>query len=290
MRSPAETAALARGTRQVAVRRYGVAEQTAQDDSVVIEEPLQIQLAWPGGERNIAITMRTPGNDTELALGFLLTEGIIVPGDIVAAGESPDLPGSPGEPDSPEADDNTVCIRLTARPPLELLHERNFYISSSCGICGKTAMQAVKLRSGRDSADDAMQITPAALLSLPTALLQRQTLFAGTGSIHAAAAFDSNGQVQRVFEDVGRHNAVDKVIGAALLAAEIPLQGVGIFVSGRAGFELVQKAVMAGSPLLAAVGAPSSLAIELAWEAGLTLVGFLRDGRFNVYSCPDRIR
>jgi len=260
------------------VRRYAGAAATPADDIIAIEAPLQITLEWPGGSKPLAVTMRTPGADADLALGFLWGEGILHPGstvrEVIATGAD-------------ESDGSEVRVVLDADPPAALLaQERNTYLTSSCGICSKAALDAVRVRAAFGSPVQRFCITSAVLHGLPQQLSQGQALFAGAGSVHAAALFDAAGKLETVGEDVGRHNALDKVVGAAYAAGRLPLFERGVAVSGRASFELVQKAHMAGIRLLAAVGAPSSLAIELAWEADMTLVGFLRDGRFNVYSAP----
>jgi FdhD protein len=277
-------------SRQVPIRRIGAGGLHAGEDNVAVEEPLEICLAWPEpdlpergdtrqGGRNIAVTMRTPGNDAELAVGFLFTEGILqsfsqVAG-IVAAADSA----------------NRVTVALHARPHLDAMQlARNFYITSSCGVCGKASIEAIRTHAQFPPGGETFAIRADCLLQLPAELEAQQAVFKGTGSIHAAALFDKNGLESSVYEDVGRHNAVDKLIGAALMSGRIPLADHGLLVSGRASFELVQKARMAGCAMLAAVGAPSSLAIDLAWDAGMTLIGFLRDGRFNVYAGPARIR
>ena len=265
------------GSVEVPVRRAGAAG--SESDAIAVEEPLLIRLEWPGGERAIAVTMRTPGNDAELAAGFLFGEGMLP-----AAAAGIDVTAS-----TEEAGD-VVTVSLREPPGNDLLkHERNFYMTSSCGICGKAALEAVRTRAGFELEAAGFAINGSGVNGLPAALLSHQALFAGTGSIHAAGLFDAAGNVVSVYEDVGRHNAVDKLIGRAWLDGDVPLADHGIVVSGRASFELVQKACMAGCPVLAAVGAPSSLAVELAWEAGMTLVGFVREQRFNVYSVPARI-
>jgi len=270
---------------RVSVRRMpGRAEQ---QDYLVVEEPLELVLRYSHRnddsndysgelvEKTIAITMRTPGNDTVLAAGFFFTEGVIESAaDIVAI----------------DAAENRVVVSLRAEliPDLKLL-ERHFYTSSSCGVCGKTSLEALRAVAPYSLPQSGFAIAEAALCQLPAALLSGQGAFSATGSAHAAALFDDNGNLTAVYEDVGRHNALDKLIGNALLSGELPLHDKGVLLSGRAGFELVQKTRMAASPLLVAIGAPSSLAVDLAWESGMTLAGFLRSTGFNVYACPDRI-
>ncbi|MCP3999496.1 MAG: formate dehydrogenase accessory sulfurtransferase FdhD [Gammaproteobacteria bacterium] len=256
------------------------------DDIVAVEEPLAIRLTWPELDnakyviRDIAVTMRTPGLDEELALGFLFTEGIILSADQVV------------QVTRPVGDDanNIILIELNDVPALPAGRlERNFFITSSCGICGKASIDAVRTHAQFDVRGDEFMMPAEVLATLPKLLARGQDTFAGTGSVHAAALFSSVGLCSEVYEDVGRHNAVDKLMGANLCAGRLPLWNMGLFVSGRSSFELVQKARMAGCAMLAAVGAPSSLAVELAWESDMTLVGFVRDGRFNVYAGPARI-
>lgn len=266
------------GSARVAVRRHGAAGDDS--DEVVVEEPLLISLQWPGGSKAISVTMRTPGHDAELACGFLFGEGLLAThADITSVHVAEDT-----------SEGSSVTVSLARQPDPELLRqERNFYMTSSCGVCGKAALDAVRTRSEYDIAATEWQVSASLIRSLPARLLEDQALFAGTGSIHAAGFFAADGQFLSVYEDVGRHNAVDKLVGAALTAGGIPAADRGMLVSGRASFELVQKACRAGCPMLVAVGAPSSLAVELAWEAGMTLAGFVREDRFNVYSAPARI-
>ncbi len=264
---------------QVAVRSVGAGNDRDHDE-VVVEEPLLIRLAWPGGDQAVSVTMRTPGSDAELALGFLFGEGILPAHTVVTDVQT----------DSRQAQGDSVTVRLAAEPdPALTAAERNFYMTSSCGICGKAALEAVRTRSAYNVEPDSLAVSAATLQRLPGELIERQAVFADTGSNHAAALFDVNGLRGAAMEDVGRHNALDKLIGRAYVEGRLPLSSFGIVVSGRASFELVQKACMAGSPILAAVGAPSSLAVDLAWEAGMTLVGFIRADRFNVYAAPDRV-
>jgi len=266
------------GKARVAVRCVGLAEDRDEDE-VAVEEPLLIRLAWPGGSQAVSVTMRTPGADAELALGFLFGEGILRPDARITGVDV-------------SSEDQGACIEIGVdEDPGELLtdQQRNFFMTSSCGVCGKASLEAVRTRSDYLLTDNAFQVNAKVLQELPAQLMAGQELFAGTGSIHAAALFDADGLSGQVYEDVGRHNALDKLIGSAFRTGALPLANAGIVVSGRASFELVQKACMAGSPMLAAVGAPSSLAVELAWESGMTLVGFMRDERFNIYSSPARV-
>ncbi len=269
----------------VPIRRTGPQGSVTAEDHVAVEEPLEIRVAWPdsgGGqvERSIAVTMRTPGNDAELALGFLFSEGLLRSIDAVTEVHT----GMEG------IWQNRVTVELRSDPQLDSARlERNFYVTSSCGVCGKASLEAVRTVSIFPPGTMAGRLSAGTLLALPRQMQSLQKVFSGTGSIHAAAVFGADGRIDHVFEDVGRHNALDKLLGDRFRAGALPLNDCGLLVSGRASFELVQKARMAGCPLLAAVGAPSSLAIELAWDADITLVGFLRDGRFNVYSCPARV-
>lgn len=261
---------------------------TATTDAVVVEEPLEIRISYgePGRRRtdSLAVTMRTPGHDAELALGFLLTEGLIGSAHDVA--EIQEIPATAGD----EPHDNRLLVSLHPQVKFDMSRvERHFYTSSSCGICGKASIEQVRAVSCYYPQQGQPVVTAGILNRLPQTQRLAQSLFEATGGIHAAALFDDAGQLLLLREDVGRHNALDKLIGAAMMKYWLPLRRHIVLVSGRAGFELVQKCAMAGIPVLAAVGAPSSLAVELAEETGMTLVGFLRDERFNVYSCPERV-
>lgn len=279
--------------RRFKIRRIGrdaatPAGAAAEDDAVATEEPLEIRLGYtaPGGERrerSISVTMRTPGKDLELAAGFLFTEGIVRGrADIDSIG--------PCGPPAANGLVNVVRVELAPTVAVDLDRlERHFYTSSSCGVCGKSSLEAVAVQGRFDLHDVDGTFSRAALGALPDALRSQQAVFAQTGGLHASGLFDAGGRIELVREDVGRHNALDKLIGAKLLDDALPLTRFGIVVSGRASFELMQKAMMAGCPLLAAVGAPSSLAVELAEEFGMTLIGFLRPDRFNIYARPDRV-
>jgi FdhD protein len=236
--------------------------------------------------------MRTPGEDAELASGFLFTEGIIRSADEIKEirhcglkiGRQSNLIDRAAALNS-----NTIRVDLADGVAVELKNlERHFYTTSSCGVCGKSSIEALHTNASKLAADD-LKIDPETIHSLPVQLRGSQSIFDQTGGLHASALFTVNGELDIVREDVGRHNALDKVIGAKLLAGELPLSNKILLVSGRASFELVQKAVMAGIPILAAVGAPSSLAVELAKEFGMTLIGFVRDESFNVYSGNARV-
>lgn len=252
------------------------------EDLLAVEEPLEIQLSyWDSGrflQKSISVTMRTPGHDDELAVGFLLTEGIIQHSNQVKRTQL--------EP----ADENKINIMLqeNAAPVLGSA-ERNFYTTSSCGVCGKASIEAIKAVSPFPRTEDEIQLDASIVIRLPELLRQQQEVFAQTGGLHAAALFDLQGCFLQMREDVGRHNALDKLIGHALIAGQLPLHNVVLLLSGRASFELVQKAVMAGIKVIAAVGAPSSLAVSLATEHGITLIGFLRNERFNIYCGTQRI-
>ncbi|MFE7844086.1 formate dehydrogenase accessory sulfurtransferase FdhD [Microbacterium sp. NPDC057407] len=260
-------------------------------DTLVVEEPLEIRVA---GEP-LAVTMRTPGNDVELAAGFLVSEGIIAHGGqlrsaIHCGGPGTGAIGALGDP----ATGNTynvldVALAAGVRLP-DASVARNFYTTSSCGVCGKASIDQVATVSEYETATDASPVAGALLLGLPDRLREHQAVFGKTGGLHAAALFDAaTGDLLVVREDVGRHNAVDKVVGWAVLGDRLPLRGTVLQVSGRASFELVQKAAMAGIPILSAVSAPSSLAVELAEASGITLAGFVRGTSMNLYARPDRV-
>ena len=283
----AQDFAALKSVKRLQIQRIG-ADAGTFDDVVATEEPLEIRLAYtrPDGQRaqqSISITMRTPGNDGELAVGFLLSEGII-------AG-APDVDAvAPCGPPAANGLINVVRVDLAAGVAVDLGRlERHFYTSSSCGVCGKASLEAVAVQGRYNLHGSSLQVSARVLGSLPERLREQQSVFERTGGLHASGLFDAQGQVHVSREDVGRHNALDKLIGQALFKDEIPLGEYGVVVSGRASFELMQKAMMAGIPMLAAVGAPSSLAVEFAEEFGMTLVGFLKADKFNVYSRPDRI-
>jgi FdhD protein len=253
-----------------------------RSDFLAVEEPLEIRIGWEADGRRVrrpvSITMRTPGDDSELAVGFLFTEGIIA------------------EPD--QVTDVVNCtggnrVRVELRPGTEVnvsLLERHFYMSSSCGVCGKASLESVHVSPRVRCETGAPVIESAIICRLPATLRSAQQVFNQTGGLHAAALFNSTGELICLREDVGRHNALDKVIGSQFLAGHTPLLNYVLLVSGRASFELVQKAAVAGIPIIAAVGAPSSLAVDLARKHGLTVLGFVRESQFNVYSGNERIR
>ena len=257
-------------------------------DQLAVEEPLEIRLAHGAADereqRSIAITMRTPGHDAELAAGFLLTEGIIRNRD--------DLESIRpwGAMVGPQQLQNVVRVELRPDIDVDLKRlERHFYTTSSCGVCGKTSIAALETVHAPELLDDKPRVSAAVIHRLPRQLRAAQAVFDRTGGLHAAGLFDAEGNLLALREDVGRHNAVDKLIGSQLLAGNLPLLDKGIIVSGRASFELMQKALMAGIPLLVAVGAPSTLAVQLAERFKMTLVGFVRDERFNTYAGARRI-
>jgi FdhD protein len=241
---------------------------------------MEIRAGGPGQEaRAVAVTMRTPGGDYELAVGFLFTEGLIAPGDVQRVAYCDDLGDE-------EQRYNVVTVTLGRAFDHDLLR-RNFYSTSSCGICGKAALEDVEVRCAPVAAGTEVRVS--VLVSLPDALRAKQRVFDRTGGLHAAGLFTPAGGLITLREDVGRHNAVDKVIGEQLLAGNVPLGDHVLQVSGRASFEIVQKAAVAGIPVVSAVSAPSSLAVDAAERFGLTLVGFVRDGRCNVYAHPERV-
>ena len=254
---------------------------SSRSDLLAIEEPLQLCLnGFP-----LSITMRTPGSDLDLATGFLFTEGII---DDV--GQILLMRAESGEDDSENSGDR-VTIRLRPEVAIDPARiRRNFYTSSSCGVCGKLAIGAIEVRPARPMRQSGPQFHADLIYRLPDLLRCAQDTFDRTGGLHAAGLFSPEGSLLGLREDVGRHNAVDKLIGFALRDGTVPLGDSLILVSGRAGFELVQKSVMAAIPVLAAVGAPSSLAVKMAQRFGMTLVGFLRGERFNIYSGNWRIQ
>ena len=258
----------------------------AQDDAIAVEEPLEIQLVSGSGKdrkrSSLAITMRTPGADWELSMGFLFTEGIIPNRAAIIDWQYPNRLGK-------SAMNNVIEIHLDPALDIDLQRlERHFYTSSSCGVCGKTSIDMVTQHINFLLSSSSPKLNPDLFYSMPDQLRSKQAHFSQTGGIHGAGLFNHQGKCLLCFEDVGRHNAMDKLIGAALLQEELPLAEKIVLVSGRASFELVQKALMAGIPVMAAVGAPSSLAIELAKAHGMTLIGFLKAGSFNVYTGKQR--
>jgi len=270
------------------ITRISGTSEKAQNDLLAVEEPLEIRLGYEkAGKRlssSISITMRTPGEDAELAKGFLFTESIITdPGDIAFVKPC-------GTPSAHGGIDNVIRVELESGVDVDLDRlQRHFYTTSSCGVCGKASLDALRVAGAKALPTADASFSRQILSAVPARLRAAQKTFEETGGLHAAAAFDADGELVVLREDVGRHNAVDKVIGALLSEGRLPAGDCGLIVSGRASFELMQKALMAGMPLLAAVSAPSSLAVELAREFNLTLVGFLRGDTFNIYSGEERI-
>ena len=254
--------------------------RSERPDTLATEEPMEIRVGGPGEEAvQVAVTMRTPGADYELAVGFLFTEGLIAPGDVSRVAYCDDLGGE-------EQRYNVVTVTLGQAFEHERLH-RNFFATSSCGICGKAALDDVEVRCAPVAPGP--QVPASVLVALPDLLRGKQRVFDRTGGLHAAGLFTPGGELVSLREDVGRHNAVDKVIGEQVLGGRVPLPGHVLQVSGRASFEIVQKAAVAGIPIVAAVSAPSSLAVEAGKRFGMTIVGFVRDGRLNVYTHPERV-
>ncbi|WP_353717975.1 formate dehydrogenase accessory sulfurtransferase FdhD [Dyadobacter sp. 676] len=264
------------------ITRINGTEAETLDDQLAVEEPLEIQIAFQSAGRkerkSISVTMRTPGDDRELAAGFLFTEGIIH-----SKSQIDDISQSP-------FDENRVIVTFSAgfEPKLGSL-ERNFYTTSSCGVCGKASIDAIKTKSVYANAQEGWVLKKDLLYQLGEQIVRHQNTFETTGGLHASALFDVSGQFLMLREDVGRHNALDKVIGTALLADQLPLHKHILLLSGRASFELIQKATMAGIGMIAAIGAPSSLAVQLAEESGITLAGFLKKDKFNIYTGYHRI-
>jgi FdhD protein len=264
--------------RSYPIHRVDGGDARADVDRVTVEEPLEIRV---GGE-TLAVTMRTPGHDFELAAGFLVAEGVVSRAEEILRIEHC------REVRSPDEEGNVVIVRTSAPAAGALDRARRLTLTtSSCGLCGKGSIEAV--RGSFPRIPDGVALDPAVLAALPDRLRREQAAFRETGGLHAAGIFSLTGEPKVVREDVGRHNAVDKAIGALFLSGEVPLSESVLLVSGRASFEIVQKALAAGIPIVAAVSAPSSLAVDLARDSGMTLVGFLRGGEFNVYSGADRL-
>jgi FdhD protein len=290
-----------RAIHQVPIEKIsGLTSRRAQD-TVAVEEPLEIQLAYgtPGtrSAKSISVTMRTPGHDFDLAAGFLMTEGVVRdPNDIdhivYAAGSISELPAAEEQSQNSlpyQPTKNVVRVELAPGVVVSLANlERNFYTTSSCGICGKASLLALQTVCP-PRRENTFRIDADVLYKLPDRLRESQTLFNRTGGIHGAALFNASGNLLAVREDVGRHNAVDKLLGAEFLADRTPLSNALLLLSGRASFELLQKALMGGVPMVAAVGAPSSLAVQVAKDFDITLVGFLRDNHCNVYNGAEHI-
>lgn len=262
-------------------------DNVESSDSLAIEEPLEIRLEYgPSNDRqirNVSVTMRTPGNDAELAIGFLFTEGILKQHKDVLTSDHCYIACA-------ENKENVIKVSLKEDVIPDLHNtERNFYTTSSCGVCGKASIGAIRTVRTFDNMESDNSVSVEMLYKLPEILSHYQHVFTATGGLHASALFNSSGELLLSREDVGRHNALDKLIGAALNGDMLPLNKHILLLSGRASFELVQKAAMAGINIIAAVGAPSSLAVQLAEEFNITLIGFLRGRRFNIYTAPGRV-
>lgn len=276
------------GSSAIDIQKSRHGRRTALPDAVAVEEPLEIRLGYstPDGRalRSLSITMRTPGDDRALAAGFLYTESIIHAAADIAGIEA----CGPPAPDS--GNHNVVRVELAPRVTVDLGRlQRHFYTTSSCGVCGKASLDALRV-TGLEAFEEGRPSFPEAVITaMPDRLRAAQRTFDETGGLHAAGAFDTTGKLVAVAEDVGRHNAVDKLVGRLLLDQALPASTLGLIVSGRASFELVQKALVAGMPLLAAVSAPSSLAVALAREFDMTLIGFLRGDNFNIYAGESRL-
>jgi FdhD protein len=265
--------------REFAVRRHILAGELAhQVDQLAVEEPLEIVLRFRRRttlvRKPVSITMRTPGQDQELAIGFLYTEGIVHEQNAIEEIE--------------QGADSSVTITVRGNLDLKRL-ERHFYTSSSCGVCGKSSLEALQINREIHLDPSRPKHAVEFLVQTPRLVREKQSIFQRTGGLHAAAFFDPEGNLLRICEDIGRHNAVDKLIGGELLAGRTDFSDLLLFVSGRAGFELIQKSIMSGVPFMAAVGAPSSLSVELARSYGSTLIGFLRENRLNLYSGVGRV-
>jgi FdhD protein len=270
---------MARPVSSVRLQKIRHSSAESCDDQLATEEPLELRVRGPSlASTPISVTMRTPGHDAELAVGFLVTEGLVR--------ERADLDDAGSESAISVGPSNVVTVAL--RRDLDLARfQRNFYAASSCGICGKTSLD--HLDAGAELLGPGLVVSRSVLLGLSERLRDAQAIFAATGGLHATGAFDPRGELLLLREDIGRHNAMDKVIGRFFLDGRLPLADTILLASGRLSFELVQKAAMAGVPILCAISAPSSLAVRAAERLGMTLVAFLRDDAFNVYSCPERI-
>lgn len=276
----------AKSTIQLPVTKVYTSLNTTMADTLAIEEPLEIRLEYGCQSdrvvQNISVTMRTPGNDAELAIGFLFTEGIVK--------HKTDIEGVKPLFTCAGDKENIIVVKLKDGVIPELKNaERNFYTTSSCGVCGKGSIDAIRTVSIYGDAVNESKVSAEILHTLPDVLAENQEVFSYTGGLHACALFDLTGNLVMVREDVGRHNALDKLMGAAWNNNNLPLAEKVLLLSGRASFELIQKAAMAGIKIVAAVGAPSSLAVELAHEFNITLIGFLRNHRFNIYTGAERV-
>jgi FdhD protein len=265
---------------QTATRLWRVDGERSEerDDRLATEEPLEIRLAWGEDRRStVAVTMRTPGADAELAAGFLFAEGVIDHYERIRRIAPV------------EGEENVVEVALADGPePVLQSLDRHFFATSACGVCGKAGLEALRFRVPRPLPPGPV-VDPAVIRALPDRLREAQGLFAATGGLHAAGLFDTNGELRALREDVGRHNALDKLLGWSLASGLLPLHNHLVLVSGRSSYEILQKCLVAGVPVVSAVSAPSSLAVELAQGFGITLIGFLRGSRFNIYSHPERV-
>lgn len=269
-----------RAAARVRVVAFRDGEPIERDDRLAGEEPMAIRVAGPGQEPvDVAITMRTPGHESELALGFLHSEGLITYGDVDRV--------ETGDPARVSQPDDEILVRLHRPFDPAVVPTRHFVATAACGICGKASIDAAEVHAMPLTAGPV--VAPDVLYAIPRKLREAQSVFEATGGLHAAGLFDADGRLVRLREDVGRHNALDKLIGASLLADELPLRDRIVLVSGRVAFEIVQKTAAAGAPILAAVGAPSDLAVETAERLGVTLIGFLRGRVCNVYSHAHRV-
>lgn len=287
--SGSEVRSFHRASVQASIVRVEAEQVRLDEDSLTIEEPLEIRLEFGPlavrQEQTISITMRTPGHDRELAAGFLYTEGLLD-----GAEQLRELRGY-GPHVGPGRTQNGVTVSLHPGAPVELGRlQRHFYTTSSCGVCGKSALEALALAGDHQPLADDLLVSAQTLYALPNILRTEQEVFGRTGGLHGCALFNEDGQLLCVREDVGRHNALDKLIGAQLLEGKLPLCGRVLLLSGRASFELLQKAFLAEIPVVAAVGAPSSLAVGVAERFGITLIGWLRGERFTIYTHPARVR
>jgi FdhD protein len=277
---PDERARFDRASSPRVVLAFRGGSASRRDDLVAAEEPMAIRVAGPGQDPvDVAVTMRTPGHDEELAVGFLVTEGLIMPAAVVAV--------EVGDPGAVAAPDNEVCVRLRLTFDATSVRGRAFVANASCGICGTASLDDIERRCAPVAPGPV--VAAPVINTLPETLRAGQATFDRTGGLHAAGLFDRAGRLIALREDVGRHNAVDKLIGAAALAGDLPLAGRLLLVSGRVSFEIVQKAAMAGIPVVAAVSAPTDLAVATAERLGMTLLGFVREGGFNVYAGAERI-
>ncbi len=273
---------------QMAIIQYQIENIKKIDDVIAVEEPLEIRLCYgPHSQRiqkSVCITMRTPGNDVELAIGFLITEGILQnKNQIERVSHCGPIPKN-------RKSSNVIKVEIQPDVTIKLdTLERNFYTTSSCGICGKSSLDAIRIQKNRSTNIPDFTVDADILVQLPTRLEAAQPTFQQTGGLHAAGLFNTNGELLAIYEDVGRHNATDKLIGSQLLSNNWPIQPAILLVSGRVSFEILQKAIMADIFFICAIGAPSSLAVDVAKHFGVTLVGFLRKDRFNVYAKSERV-